>query len=151
MPAIIEVHAKQGKRLRPEPIAQLYAQGLVRHLGEFPRLEGQLVTWIPGMDPPDRMDACVHSLTELADPAAAAVGTTVYADRRLSGCWLGQARQAVRRCRRYCYRLRWRARSGRAGPWPRNPCRSEPHHLRAAVAVVLKALHEAYSLEISVA
>jgi hypothetical protein len=28
---------------------------------------------------------------------------------------------------------------------------SEPHHLRAAVAVVLKALHEAYSFEISVA
>lgn len=28
---------------------------------------------------------------------------------------------------------------------------SEPHHRRAAVAVVLKALHEAYSFEISVA
>lgn len=27
----------------------------------------------------------------------------------------------------------------------------EPHHLRAAVAVALKALHKAYSLEISVA
>ena len=27
----------------------------------------------------------------------------------------------------------------------------QPHHLRAAVAVVLKALHEAYSFEISVA
>jgi hypothetical protein len=27
----------------------------------------------------------------------------------------------------------------------------EPHHLRAAVAVILKAVHEAYSFEISVA
>lgn len=52
MPAIIEVHAKQGKRLRAEPIAQLYAQGLVHHLGEFPRLEGQLGTWIPGLPRP---------------------------------------------------------------------------------------------------
>ncbi|MGV2914718.1 terminase large subunit domain-containing protein [Streptomyces alfalfae] len=85
MPAIIEVHAKQGKRLRAEPIAQLYSQGLVHHLGEFPRLEGQMVTWIPGMDSPDRMDAAVHALTELADPAAAAVGSGNYSDRRLAG------------------------------------------------------------------
>ncbi|MEU1134246.1 terminase family protein [Streptomyces sp. NPDC005900] len=85
MPRIIEVHAKQGKRLRAEPIAQLYAQGLVHHLGEFPRLEGQMVTWIPGMDSPDRMDAAVHALTELADPAAAAVSSGNYSDQRLVG------------------------------------------------------------------
>ncbi|MFJ3699504.1 terminase large subunit domain-containing protein [Streptomyces sp. NPDC090052] len=85
MPSIIEVHAKQGKRLRAEPIAQLYAQGLVHHVGEFPRLEGQLVTWIPGMDSPDRMDAAVHGLTELADPASAPVAATTYGDQRLRG------------------------------------------------------------------
>lgn len=85
MPAIIEVHAKQGKKLRAEPIAQLYAQALVHHVGEHPRLEGQMVTWIPGMDSPDRMDAAVHGLTELADPAASAVGTSSYTDQRLSG------------------------------------------------------------------
>ncbi|MEU1099136.1 terminase, large subunit, partial [Streptomyces sp. NPDC005877] len=84
-PAIIPVHAQQGKRLRAEPIAQLYAQGLVHHVGEFPRLEGQLVTWMPGMDSPDRMDALVHALTELADPAAVPVGTSQYGDRRLAG------------------------------------------------------------------
>jgi hypothetical protein len=44
-----------------------------------------MVTWLPGLDSPDRMDAAVHALTELADPAAANVGTTHYADRRLSG------------------------------------------------------------------
>jgi hypothetical protein len=85
MPAHIPVHAKKGKQLRAEPIAQLYAQGLVHHVGEFPRLEGQMVTWIPGMDSPDRMDAAVHALTELADPAAAAVGTSNYSDQRLAG------------------------------------------------------------------
>ncbi|MET9436885.1 terminase family protein [Streptomyces sp. NPDC006551] len=85
MPAVIEVHAKQGKRLRAEPIAQLYAQGLVHHVGEHPRFEGQLVTWIPGMDSPDRMDAGVHALTELADPAAAPVTGGTYGDNRLHG------------------------------------------------------------------
>ena len=84
-PRIIEVNAKKGKRLRAEPIAQLYEQGLVHHVGELPQLETQMVTWLPGLDSPDRMDAAVHALTELADPAAAAVGATHYADRRLSG------------------------------------------------------------------
>ncbi|MFF3547057.1 terminase large subunit domain-containing protein [Streptomyces platensis] len=84
-PRIIEVNAKKGKRLRAEPIAQLYEQGLVHHVGELPQLETQMVTWLPGLDSPDRMDAAVHALTELADPAAAAVGTSSYTDRRLSG------------------------------------------------------------------
>ncbi|GAA0501462.1 terminase large subunit domain-containing protein [Streptomyces olivaceiscleroticus] len=85
MPRIVEVNAKQGKRLRAEPIAQLYEQGLVHHAAEFPELERQMVTWIPGVDSPDRMDALVHGLTELANPAAANAGTSAYADRRLSG------------------------------------------------------------------
>ncbi|MFJ1993088.1 terminase large subunit domain-containing protein [Streptomyces asiaticus] len=85
MPRIITVNAKQGKRLRAEPVAQLYEQGLVHHVGEFPRLESQMATWMPGMDSPDRMDSAVHLLTELANPAAAATGSTPYADHRLSG------------------------------------------------------------------
>ncbi|WP_399559316.1 terminase large subunit domain-containing protein [Streptomyces chartreusis] len=85
MPRIIPVHAKQGKKLRAEPIAQLASQGLVHHVGEFPRLEGQLVTWIPGMDSPDRMDAYVHVLTELADPMQEGLGTQHYTDQRLRG------------------------------------------------------------------
>jgi hypothetical protein len=44
-----------------------------------------MVTWIPGMDSPDRMDAAVHALTELADPASASVGSGSYEDRRLGG------------------------------------------------------------------
>jgi phage terminase large subunit-like protein len=45
-PAVIEVHAKLGKRRRAELIAQLYA-GSGPPRGVFPRLEGQLVTWSP--------------------------------------------------------------------------------------------------------
>lgn len=85
MPRIVDVNAKQGKRLRAEPIAQLYELGRVHHVAEFPELERQMVTWIPGVDSPDRMDALVHALTELTDPGSGQVGTAVYADRRLSG------------------------------------------------------------------
>jgi hypothetical protein len=84
-PRIIEVHAKQGKRLRAEPVSQLYFQGRVHHVGEFPTLEGQMVTWTPGMDSPDRMDAAVHNLTELADPAQLDSGTSSYKRKPLPG------------------------------------------------------------------
>ncbi|WP_316521207.1 terminase large subunit domain-containing protein [Kitasatospora brasiliensis] len=66
MPLIVEVNAKVGKRLRAEPVAQLYEQGRVHHVGHYPELEGQMVTWVAGMDSPDRMDAAVHGMTELA-------------------------------------------------------------------------------------
>lgn len=84
MPRVIAVNAKQGKRLRAEPIAQLYEQGMVHHVGEYPDLETQMVTWVPGMDSPDRMDSAVHALTELADPAAVAP-SVLYRDERLAG------------------------------------------------------------------
>ncbi|MDX3232876.1 terminase large subunit domain-containing protein [Streptomyces sp. ME19-01-6] len=85
MPRVLDVTAKKGKRLRAEPIAQLYETGFVHHCAEFNQLETQMVTWVPGLDSPDRMDAAVHALTELANPAAAATGSTSYADHRLSG------------------------------------------------------------------
>ncbi|WP_435245088.1 terminase large subunit domain-containing protein [Streptomyces tendae] len=84
-PRIIPVTAKQGKRLRAEPIAQLYEQARVRHVGEWPALEVQMVTWMPGLDSPDRMDACVHALTELATPGSRDNGTGGYRDGRLNG------------------------------------------------------------------
>ncbi|MFE7129366.1 terminase large subunit domain-containing protein [Streptomyces sp. NPDC057638] len=68
MPMVLEVTAKIGKRLRAAPVAQLYEQQLVHHVGEYDTLEDQMATWVEGMDSPDRMDALVHGLTELADP-----------------------------------------------------------------------------------
>ncbi|MFF0480823.1 hypothetical protein [Streptomyces sp. NPDC004435] len=35
----------------------------------------------------DRMDACVHALTELADPAAVATTGGAYTDHRMAGRW----------------------------------------------------------------
>jgi len=60
------ITAKQGKRLRAEPIAALYEQGRISHVGAFDLLEDQMTTWLPdsGLSP-DRLDALVHGLTEL--------------------------------------------------------------------------------------
>ncbi|MFJ8363989.1 hypothetical protein [Streptomyces sp. NPDC093984] len=82
MPRVLEVTAKVGKRLRAEPIAQLYEQGVVHHVGAHVALEDQMVTWVVGMDSPDSMDAAVHGLTELADPdQLAAVAGHIHDDR----------------------------------------------------------------------
>ncbi len=59
------VHASRGKQTRAEPVAALYEQGRVHHVGFFPTLEDQLCSWVPGMDSPDRLDALVWALTEL--------------------------------------------------------------------------------------
>lgn len=64
------VHASRGKIVRAEPIAGLYEQGKVHHVGEFPELEDQMCSYAPLMqdelDSPDRMDALVWALTELS-------------------------------------------------------------------------------------
>lgn len=59
------VHASRGKYTRAEPIAALYEQGKVHHVGSFAYLEDQLCQWTPGEDSPDRLDALVWALTEL--------------------------------------------------------------------------------------
>jgi len=62
------VHASRGKMLRAEPIASLYEQGKVHHMGVYPELESQMCTYT-GDRPkpsPDRLDALVWGLTELS-------------------------------------------------------------------------------------
>lgn len=61
------VHASRGKAIRAEPIAALYEQGRVHHVGRFPDLEIQMTTWSPVDDDnsPDRVDALVWAATEL--------------------------------------------------------------------------------------
>ncbi|MDP9439068.1 MAG: terminase family protein [Actinomycetota bacterium] len=66
MPRYKKVHASRGKRVRAEPIAALYEQGRVHHVGIFKVLEDQMTTWVPDMpNSPDRLDALVWALTEL--------------------------------------------------------------------------------------
>lgn len=61
------VHASRGKRTRAEPVAALYEQGRVHHVGTFPKLEDQMCEWDPLLDKesPDRMDALVWAITYL--------------------------------------------------------------------------------------
>lgn len=59
------VHASRGKVARAEPVAALYEQGRVSHVGALPQLEDQMCSWTPGQASPDRMDALVWALTEL--------------------------------------------------------------------------------------
>lgn len=54
-----------GKFLRAEPIAALYEQGKVKHVGLFPELEDQMTQWVPGKPSPDRLDAMVWAVTQL--------------------------------------------------------------------------------------
>ena len=73
------VRAARGKTARAEPVAALYEQGRVRHVGAFPRLEDQMCAFVPGAGrsfrggfdrsatggSPDRVDALVWAMTEL--------------------------------------------------------------------------------------
>jgi phage terminase large subunit-like protein len=59
------VRATKGKYTRAEPVAALYEQGKVHHVGMFAALEDQYCTWVQGEDSPDRLDAAVWGLTEL--------------------------------------------------------------------------------------
>lgn len=61
------VHASRGKRSRAEPIAALYEQGRVHHVGAFDALEDQMCMYTPdGFDgSPDHVDALVWAATEL--------------------------------------------------------------------------------------
>ncbi len=62
------VRASRGKFTRAEPIAALYEQGKVHHVGEFPELEDEICNYRPdtATKSPDRMDALVWALTELS-------------------------------------------------------------------------------------
>lgn len=64
-----EVTASRGKVARAEPVAALYEQGRVSHIGPLPDLEDQLCLIGPdgyaGEGSPDRADALVWALSEL--------------------------------------------------------------------------------------
>ena len=67
--AITSVRATRGKYIRAEPVAALYEQGRVFHVGALPLLEDELCDFGPGGltggKSPDRLDALVWALTDL--------------------------------------------------------------------------------------
>ena len=66
---VTKVRATRGKWLRAEPVAALYAQGRVRHVGTLPDLEDEMCDFGPdGLSAgrsPDRLDALVWAITAL--------------------------------------------------------------------------------------
>jgi phage terminase large subunit-like protein len=62
------VHASRGKFARAEPVSSLYERGRVKHVKGLDALEDQMVQWEPlgGVGSPDRLDAMVWAVTELA-------------------------------------------------------------------------------------
>lgn len=68
---VIKVRATKGKWIRAEPVAGLYEQKRVHHIGSFPTLEDQMCDFDPsGLSDgksPDRMDALVWVITELSN------------------------------------------------------------------------------------
>jgi phage terminase large subunit-like protein len=66
---IKEVRATRGKHVRAEPIASMYEQGRVHHVGSFPQLETQMTQMttygFEGPGSPDRVDALVWAMTDL--------------------------------------------------------------------------------------
>ncbi len=71
-----QVYASRGKYTRAEPVASLYEQGKIHHVGLFPLLEDQMCQWEPltGQKSPDRLDALVWALTELIVARAGSPG-----------------------------------------------------------------------------
>lgn len=67
---VIAVRATRSKYLRAAPVAQLYEQGRVHHIGGFAALEDEMCALGPGGlgngRSPDRVDALVWAITDLA-------------------------------------------------------------------------------------
>ncbi len=66
------VRALRGKAERALPVAALYEQGRVRHVGALAALEDQMCRFAPGnvaVKSPDRVDALVWAVTELSETA----------------------------------------------------------------------------------
>ncbi len=67
---VTKVRASRGKYLRASPVALLYEQGRVRHVGAFPDLEDEMCSFGPdGLAngaSPDRLDALVWAIAHLA-------------------------------------------------------------------------------------
>lgn len=68
---ILRVHASKGKTLRAEPVVSLYELGRVQHKGGMLKCEDEMLDFDPVTQKangksPNRVDAAVYALTELA-------------------------------------------------------------------------------------
>lgn len=82
---LVPLNAMSSKRVRAQPVAGLYEQQRVHHVGLLPILEGQMTSWVPDEGTsPDRVDALVHGATYLygVGPSAVDVASPAARERR---------------------------------------------------------------------
>ena len=88
------VRASRGKVTRAEPVAALYEQGRIHHVGMFPELEDEMCGFTTDFDrhragySPDRVDALVWGISELLVepmPSQGIFETDAHASSRLGG------------------------------------------------------------------
>ncbi len=63
-----EVQATRGKAVRAEPVCAKYEQGRIHHVGNFPALEAEQLSWVPGLPgqrSPNRIDGAIWAFHEL--------------------------------------------------------------------------------------
>lgn len=96
---VVEAKASDGKRLRAEPIAAIYEQergfharsdalmvpdaktGMMKN--KLSDLEDELVTWVPGMKSPNRLDAMVWCAAELVKRKSGVASAAAPTGRRI--------------------------------------------------------------------
>jgi phage terminase large subunit-like protein len=75
-----KVTATRGKLVRAEPVASLYEQSRVHHVGMFEELEDQLTSYTPDSNnSPDRMDSLVWGITDLMASTSTMMGLAALA------------------------------------------------------------------------
>ncbi len=80
------VRATRGKVVRADPVAALYEQRRMHHVGSLPDLEEQMCMWIPDSPKsPDRVDALVWGVAELRTLSAGS-WTQTYGVVRCEHC-----------------------------------------------------------------
>jgi predicted phage terminase large subunit-like protein len=82
------VHASRGKVTRAEPVAALYEQRRISHVGSHPQLEDQQCNFSSDFDrsrsgSPDRLDAMVWAFTDLIVESAPGYGIIEYYRREV--------------------------------------------------------------------
>jgi len=93
------VHASRGKVVRAQPVAALYEQSRIHHVGAFPALEDQMCAFTTDFDraaagfSPDRCDALVWAFSELMVEPMASWG--VYEATRRQAETLVKAKAAA--------------------------------------------------------
>jgi len=118
------VHASQGKLIHAEPVAAVYEQHKVHHVGAFPQLEDQMCTWIKGQAAsPDRVDALVWALTDLK-PGRVSLAGPVFSRKQSHYAWSRLAACRASAAERRSPSSRWAA-ALTPGPRGRTP-RFEP-------------------------